>query len=521
MLYTLFSTTSGGTYDNQSESYIERMVVELDTVCAISSLSQEEKMAIESYTTEDTSYSDEKQLRRQTRSQHSLERQTQDFSSKRISGFILNKTDAIRVIPSPLPQCHEWRRFDLFDELYYDVKLCVFSLLDIRDLAVCRGVSLNFRECVSAHIFYRKHAQMDARLCQYRARKAKEITGSLEDKIEMTMRNSQEGRETYSTRLPDKGPKALANQKARIGYLKATLEATEMLLLSVAKSTPESLWNKYPVKTTQCFQRLVQVLSGNIEDTTTTLEQIARDEMDISPNFDIYELTLRRYYDQLKRMFIEADDHTLHEPSTLIADEQARLLWTELFGQGRYFVKFDQFCSQVIQPLVSSHSREIDASYEDLIASLKFFVNFPRDDLVTPYKFHLLCCHWGPYSKIACNLEKYALCNGFVGLVNAIHSKHILSEISTQNNGKTYVLMRFSRLHPDKLTISYMSPNREVRHYRKPVNMTVEDLFAQKLGLGSTDIEFIPRRLDWLKIERRTTLRAFASYMGHYVQTPT
>lgn len=105
---------------------------------------------------------------------------------------------------------------------------------------------------------------------------------------------------------------------------------------------------------------------------------------------------------------------------------------------------------------------------------LHHFLNFPKDDLMTTYRFHVLVTLFGPLPDVTRNFEQYdsSLCTtysfsyvlgqGFLGLVNMIKAEEVFREIVPTVNT---VLIRFSRQRPTNLAFtSFNARERTIEH---------------------------------------------------------
>ena len=162
---------------------------------------------------------------------------------------------------------------------------------------------------------------------------------------------------------------------------------------------------------TLLFQKLMMVLLDQINETVLVLRCVASNSFPVTDNFDIFELTLRRYYDQFAAMF-PLRGVNLQKASHLVTDPNARKTWSKYFGKRVAHVAWDTFCEVLRNkfPSLSGNTR--------FFKRLRFFVNFPEDNLMTTYKWNLLIQLFGPYNSFEVNFRKYASGYGFLGLIN-------------------------------------------------------------------------------------------------------
>jgi len=74
-------------------------------------------------------------------------------------------------------------------------------------------------------------------------------------------------------------------------------------------------------------------------------------------------------------------------------------------------------------------------------------------------------------------------------------------------------LLRFSRLHPELLTLSILK-NGVVSHTRKPLDTSI-DAFLKTKGLSNS--ARIPLQLDWIVLEKTETLSGYIEKSSSYV----
>jgi hypothetical protein len=72
----------------------------------------------------------------------------------------------------------------------------------------------------------------------------------------------------------------------------------------------------------------------------------------VTENFDVFELTLRRYLEQSNRLFpLEGDDRDRPDPpSSCIEDKKARQVWDRNIGADVYFTTFATFIKKASPP---------------------------------------------------------------------------------------------------------------------------------------------------------------------------
>jgi len=204
------------------------------------------------------------------------------------------------------------------------------------------------------------------------------------------------------------------------------------------------------VKQMSDFRSMVYALVKALEETRHKLMRLIRKESTLTDSFEIFELTLRRYLEQFRRMFPIGGG--VVPPLSVIEDLQARAIWARQCGADKYFVRFSHFEREVIVPQFGQCSSVSKSA--DFQAFLRYMVNFPADDMVTVYKWNLLTRLFGPYEKFTENFSKICLGRGFLGLINRIKAREILAV-----QGKDTILIRFSRTEPEFLAFTYQDGN--------------------------------------------------------------
>ena len=123
--------------------------------------------------------------------------------------------------------------------------------------------------------------------------------------------------------------------------------------------------------------------------------------------------------------------------------------WHHFFGDDCEMVSFEIFLSTIEDQL---HFSENGKKY------FTFCTNFPEDNIMTAYRFQILCYQFGSWLELAENFEQFVCHPPFIGLVNAIDAQRFLLP-------NTYIL-RFSRTYPQSLCLSYCYHDHKTLRYR-------------------------------------------------------
>eukprot|EP01104_Vermistella_antarctica_P011965 TRINITY_DN338_c0_g1_i1.p1 TRINITY_DN338_c0_g1~~TRINITY_DN338_c0_g1_i1.p1 ORF type:complete len:498 (+),score=120.75 TRINITY_DN338_c0_g1_i1:425-1918(+) len=239
-------------------------------------------------------------------------------------------------------------------------------------------------------------------------------------------------------------PFLVEEDRSRLAFLKATLDLVVTYLSRHSTS----------VFVEPDFQALVTALVDRLHQIRHMLAKIYRRESAMTTNFDVFELTLRRALDQLQWLF-PVGQLPSYKPESKIESCEAREAWIAAFGIGTYIVHFDSFVSQVIEK-TPSYKRLTTEEMAKALLFLRYFIDFPSDDMITPYNWNQLVRLFGPYEHFVENFLSIALGGGFLGLINRIQAQEIL----LLNPSPRAVVIRFSRTQPNYLAFTYKDTTR-------------------------------------------------------------
>lgn len=244
-----------------------------------------------------------------------------------------------------------------------------------------------------------------------------------------------------------------------------------------------------------CYCMIILRISITLLMAAEYFDEVKNGKLRISVNSDIYDLILVRYIHQIRCMIKYIDD-----PSAVIEDEEGRTFWKSKFGN-RYYITYKEF-QTAAKTVLECYEKDSELA---LWACIKFMINFPKDDIITPYKFHLLICHFGPLSELVNNILTYCIKGGgFVGYVNMYGARDIL--LGKSND---YFLIRFSRKEPTNLTITYNCSS----NTRKPHQISLKKFLEQHNFRKP-----IPDKIA-LKELKKMTLNDYACNNYHYIVT--
>jgi hypothetical protein len=188
--------------------------------------------------------------------------------------------------------------------------------------------------------------------------------------------------------------------------------------------------------------RELSFIERHLLESRKIVNDIANHKKDIAETFEIVDFSIRRYTSEIISLFPLED----FKPSL---NEEGIVIWKELFGE-RMFVRFEDFMTLLKEKIPNI------GEYQN---AFELFYNFPRDGVMTPYRFHLLLTHFGPWDQLFDNFSQIACKAPFVGLVNAHSAKKLIE-------GFGYYVVRFSRKNPSALTLSYLDEKQGLKHRR-------------------------------------------------------
>lgn len=282
-----------------------------------------------------------------------------------------------------------------------------------------------------------------------------------------------------------------SNGRERFSMLRETLREAHRYL-----KTQSSTMGWKDVRTPSLSYTLLKNFRKTIENIQATCKVIFSHVCEMTCNFDILELTLRKGLYELRSMLPTApgtDETGANRPLTsrsdprvtrVITDPDARSTWEARIGSSRACVDFKTFYNKVI-------IRDFPCANNPRFAKLlSYHLNFPVSDIVTSYRFRTLVSEFGPYQKFAENFDRYALRPGFVGFMNTVKAEEILvmhyNKTPVEKKRNT-VLIRYSRKQPDVLAFTSLDVGKKKIEHRRnvyrdgtpiPIGIFVEQHFS-------------------------------------------
>jgi len=251
-----------------------------------------------------------------------------------------------------------------------------------------------------------------------------------------------------------------------------------------------------------------------MKEISEILKRIKSKDSVITENFDIFELKLRSYLNEIKAMYpIGETEVVSSSPSLIISDLNARKLWEQSFGKHTHGVSYAQF----LEMLQSANL--IPSGNKRFLLFLEYFVNFPSDDYVTTYQWDSLIRLFGPFPTFSLTFSEIIAGRGFLGLVNRIKAYEILTMVHQPN----CLLIRLSRTEPEFLAFSYKNADGQILHQinkdRKtglpiPISKFIKSKFSGfTLVNKSVDVEQILGTMN----EPKLSLFQYASAKSEYI----
>ena len=138
----------------------------------------------------------------------------------------------------------------------------------------------------------------------------------------------------------------------------------------------------------ESYYMMSNVLLSQLYDSNGIVSRIRENPAAMTVNFDILDLSIRKYIRQLDSMFpvLNAGPQPHILPSHVIKDEKARYVWEKFVGKNQYHADFTEFYDNVLLSVFPQLQHD-SGRFRDIF---RFFVNFPRDNMITTYKWFVL-----------------------------------------------------------------------------------------------------------------------------------
>lgn len=263
------------------------------------------------------------------------------------------------------------------------------------------------------------------------------------------------------------------------------------------------------------FYTLLKNTHRQIVDVNRMLGDLNTGLFSITVNFDIFDMALRKYYEELSVMVpieIPAIISPTETVKRVLDDNVTTRLsdcWNRHFD-GKLIVPFDEFIGKIIVELSPE-----DAHDERCVRYLSHLFNFPRDNVFSVYRFRIFVSLFGPLESAVTNFKKFTLSHGFVGAINMIKAEEILIQLLPQLRRST-VLIRFSRRQPEFLAFTSIDVRTGKVEHRRNVNTAGKVVpIAQYLARAFPGYDLIRMGIDEMATHIDTTFK-FARYNSPY-----
>lgn len=266
---------------------------------------------------------------------------------------------------------------------------------------------------------------------------------------------------------------------------------------------------------------LLRNIGKQLRETSTMLTDLNNGLFQITVNFDIFDLTLRKYFNELMNMIpvdIPSDDsfECIAVPKPLTAPESSEdrihmvlgenaSFWISVLGNNTV-VPYDIFVNNLL-PRIDPLFRE----NKKALMYMNHLFNFPRDNFFSVYRFKVVVSLFGPLPQVYENFCEYTLAPGFIGCINSIKSEELLTELIPQLRRST-VLIRFSRKRPEVLAFTSINVRTGEIEHRRNVNKRGEPIpIAKYLEMAFPRYELIRMGIDEVATHIDTTIE-FAKF---------
>lgn len=132
---------------------------------------------------------------------------------------------------------------------------------------------------------------------------------------------------------------------------------------------------KYGQERWDCFKQILYRINQTIREALDYFNEVRDGKLLVNQNSDIFDLILVRYNHQLISLIENPD------ASSCLKDKQAADFWRVSLNNA-YYVSFNEFKEAAKCIFICN-----DELHEDFWECVKFLLNFPRDNVVTAYKY--------------------------------------------------------------------------------------------------------------------------------------
>lgn len=260
----------------------------------------------------------------------------------------------------------------------------------------------------------------------------------------------------------------------RVRLLINTICELNAYIIGMENVRPWLLYNgkyEFSILLGSIYEKL-HIIQNTIKQMTPQTEQL----------FDIFELSIKKAFYEISTLFPIESEKFKYNFSEHIHDNIAQHVWDTQFGKTCIVIEFKKFINVIVSTWNNGTS-------EVFIKHIEYLFNFPKDDIITVYRFNLMSCLFGPYNNISDNLHNWVIRknSGFVGYMNIVGADKILTNLLPQLQRHT-ILLRFSRREPELFAITEINiVTKAVTHYRNidrfgqriPIDTYIKRMFPQ------------------------------------------
>jgi hypothetical protein len=293
----------------------------------------------------------------------------------------------------------------------------------------------------------------------------------------------------------------------RFKLLQSSLNDVNEYVTSLLKTR---VWVNYTG--TKLLIILLESLCKQLFEIYESLLQINHSRLTVTVNFDVFELAIKRELSELFKLF--PADGTLFTPifSLHIDEPDAIDIWQQHVGQTCPVMSFSKF----INTIVMTWENGTDPLMHKYLAHL---FNFPRDNLMTVYRFRVLNKLFGPYQQISQNFRTIVMTEGcgFVGLMNKVGAEETLTQLLPKLKNNT-VLIRFSRCLPEFFAFTSIDISTGALDHRRNINTHNKSIPIKEyisLMFPRHDIALLDMDSDVINITSPITFSKLRSYPYH------
>lgn len=212
------------------------------------------------------------------------------------------------------------------------------------------------------------------------------------------------------------------------------------------------------IKSLEAYKKYMKMVFMRLHDTYNMVNKISAGQLRVADNFDVFELKMRGYLQEIEALFPKGSVvNTIPSPNSLINEELPREMWIKHFGSSRYFISFEELLVMLESEEVCHYDKD---EYERFKMFLKYFMNFPSDDLISPFKWNQIIHLFGPFDNFCINFMETVTKRGFLGLINRVKAYEILKTLREPRS----LIIRLSRTEPQYFAFTYRNTSGHIGH---------------------------------------------------------